>query len=99
MSVFRSTEFWAVLIGAVMALLPEAMRRWMHDRRAEFVRATTRREPYYHEFIGHGVTWNPSERVPIGRLGFLLRSHNPDLLNSLAAADRFFFDLNALAGC
>jgi hypothetical protein len=59
------------------------------DREIE-VRRSQHREPIYFEFLPMVVPWNASIKLPLDRLGFILASYHPDLLNRLAAVDREF---------
>lgn len=58
--------------------------------RAVEVREIMKREPNYLEFLPMEAGTEDVVRVPTGRLGFLLGTYDPDLLNRLAAADREF---------
>jgi hypothetical protein len=59
------------------------------DREAE-VRRAQHREPTYFEFLPMIIPWNASIKLSLDRLGFVLASYHPDLLNRLAAVDREF---------
>jgi len=59
------------------------------DREAE-VRSFQKRDPVYFEYLPFGLPWNAAVKVPLDRLGFVLGSYHPDLLNRLAAVDREF---------
>jgi hypothetical protein len=61
--------------------------------RAAFVRERLGREPKYLEYIPVAVAWNPQTILPMTRLGFLLESHEPDILNRLAQVERAFLSV------
>jgi hypothetical protein len=61
--------------------------------RAAFVRQGVGREPKYLEYIPFAIAWNPQTVLPISSLGFLLESHEPDVLNRLAQVERAFLSV------
>jgi hypothetical protein len=65
------------------------------DRAAE-VRAETGRDPLYIYFLPMEARSEDVLRVPMDRLGFLLSSYEPDMLNRIAACDREFGVLSRL---
>ena len=56
--------------------------------RAKYVRQASGREPMYVEYIPIAANWNPALRIPIDRIGYLLHSHAPDVINRVAMAER-----------
>lgn len=83
----------AVFVMAQMYTVAKNAHQQLFEDRAKVVREGTGREPFYFEYLGADVVWNPSDHVQTSKLGFILRSHNPDVLNSVAAVDRAFFNL------
>lgn len=57
------------------------------------IRKLQNREAYYFEYLPMTLPWNIVVKLPFERLGFILRSHDPDLLNWLAAAERDYASL------
>lgn len=53
------------------------------------------REPVYIEYLPVTVAWNERSTLPMNRLGFLLESHDADILNRLSAAERGFLTILA----
>jgi hypothetical protein len=57
------------------------------------IREFQNREAFYFEYLPMTLPWNITVKLPFERLGFILRSYDPDLLNWLAAAERDFASL------
>ncbi len=61
--------------------------------RAEFVKRNLNRAAVYVEYQPLDVAWNPNLTVPMSRLGFLLGSHDPDILNRISLVERAFLSM------
>jgi hypothetical protein len=53
------------------------------------------REPVYIEYLPMTVAWSERSTLPMNRLGFLLESHDEDILNRLSACERGFLTMLA----
>lgn len=69
-------------------------RQWLNEGAAEArAKLTTlgiSREPLYFEYLPISASANPGTSVRLDRLDFLLRSHAPDLVGRIAAAERSY---------
>jgi hypothetical protein len=63
--------------------------------RAIAVRNELNRDPVYVEYLPVTVAWNERSTLPMNRLGFLLRSHDADILNRLSLVERGFLTVLA----
>jgi hypothetical protein len=63
--------------------------------RKELLRQGVNREPVYIEYLPITVAWNERSELPMNRLGFLLRSHDADILNRLSMVERGFLTVLA----
>jgi hypothetical protein len=61
--------------------------------RAAFVKQRMGREATYLEYQPLDIAWNRSMAVPVSRLGFLLESHDPDILNRISLVERAFLSM------
>lgn len=61
--------------------------------RGAFIEKEAHRAPHYFEYLPMALPWNASVKLPIDRLGWILGSYHPDILNRLAAMDRAFASL------
>lgn len=80
----------AVFALAQMHTLSTLLFNQVFKDREAVVRQAQNREPVYFEYLPMGVPSNASIKLPLDRLGFILGSYHPDLLNRLAAVDREF---------
>jgi hypothetical protein len=78
----------AIFVLAQYANILRAIHGQKFVDAAPVLREKLRREPIYVDFQPVEATWNPSMRIPFGRLGFLLRTHDADLINRLGGAER-----------
>lgn len=61
--------------------------------RAKEIREKLNRDALYLEYQPLGIGWNPQTQLPMSRLGFLLKSHDGDILNRLALVERAFLTI------
>lgn len=66
------------------------------EDRAERVRKATGQEPNYLQYGPMGTSWSPTLRVPLDRVGYLLSSYAPDILDRVAMAERDALGLLAM---
>ncbi len=64
------------------------------DRALE-VRSKLKRDPVYIEYLPMTIVWNERSTLPMDRLGFLLKSHDADILNRLSLVERAFLSILA----
>jgi hypothetical protein len=80
----------AVFTLAQMHTLATLLFNQIFKDREATLREIQSREPFYFEYLPMGVPSSAAIKVPLDRLGFILASYHPDLLNRLAAVDREF---------
>jgi hypothetical protein len=83
----------AVFVLAQMYITLASLQRTLIDDRAQLLRNLEGREPHYFEYQAMSLWWNPDMRLPMDRLGFLLKSYDPDLLNRMSSIEHSFFTI------
>jgi hypothetical protein len=68
------------------------LQKAIHSR-VQLLQSREGRVPHYFEYPAMGLVWNEDMRLPIDRLGFLLQSYDPDLLNRMARVESSFFTI------
>jgi hypothetical protein len=63
------------------------------EERTNLIQKRESRAPHYFEYQAMGLVWNESMRLPMDRLGFLLQSYDPDLLNRMIHVENSFFTI------
>jgi hypothetical protein len=67
-----------------------ALRNFINDR-INLMKERESRAPHYFEYQAMSLVWNENMRLPVDRLGFLLQSYDPDLLNRMIQVETSFF--------
>jgi hypothetical protein len=82
----------------VLAQMYSVLRNYHQQaflNRAIEVRSRLNRDPVYVEYLPVTIAWNERSTLPMNRLGFLLRSHDADILNRLSSVERGFLTVLA----
>jgi hypothetical protein len=69
-----------------------ALRSFINDR-VGLLKARESRAPDYFEYQAMSLVWNENMRLSMDRLGFLLQSYDPDLLNRMMQVETSFFTI------
>jgi hypothetical protein len=83
----------AVFVLGQMYITLANLQKTFIDDRVELMRNAQGREPHYFEYQAMSFWWNPDTRLPMDRLGFLLKSYDPDLLNRMSTVEHSFFTI------
>lgn len=80
----------AVFALSQMHGLATLLYEQIFEKREAKIQKALQRDPVYFEYLPMGIPSNAFVRLSLDRLGFILGSYHPDLLNRLAAVDREF---------
>lgn len=83
----------AIFVLMEMYITLANLQKKLIDDRVELMRNDLGRDPHYFEYQAMSIWWNPDTRLPMDRLGFLLKSYDPDLLNRMSTIEHSFFTI------
>jgi hypothetical protein len=83
----------AVFVLSQYHSLLSTLNQQAYIKRSAHVRNTLGRDPIYAEYIAAAAPWNSALHLPLDRLGFILRTYDPNLLGRLATLERTIISL------